>query len=66
MNPSPGGAVRPPNKRLWLTLVAILAATGIGADCGTPSPTPAVPPTVTLTVTSQFPAAVYRTGVKLP
>src|SRR5262245_29986561 len=51
MNPSPGGAVEPPNKRLWLILVAVLAATGIGADCeGPPQPPAVVPPTVTLTV----------------
>ena len=50
MNPSPG-AVRPQNKRLWLILVALLAATGIGADCEGPPPPPSVvPPTVTLTV----------------
>jgi hypothetical protein len=53
MNPSPGGAVRPPNKRLWLILVAALAAGGMGAECEGPPPPPpptVVPPTLTLTV----------------
>ena len=50
MNPSPGGAARPPNKRLWLILVATLATMGIGADCEGPPPPAVVPPTVTLTV----------------
>jgi hypothetical protein len=50
MNPSPGGAVGPPNRRLRLIFVAFLAAAGMGADCEAPPPPAVVPPSVTLTV----------------